>query len=206
MWHKFLPFTRLAVLAAIFFPLLIQTGNAQSLQVGDYVPEFEVLDEQGTAWKLREHLGKRVLIVFFYPSDFSFCCTRQAERYRDSQPDLAMLDAEVVGISCDSMESHQLFKTAHALNYPLLADQDGNIARQFGVPLRAGGKAMAHDAAGKSVANLQGEAQQFSRDWTAARWTFVIGKDGRVLHRDTRVSPVSDSKTIAEVVCNLTAN
>lgn len=203
MWRKFL---LIAVLGVALPTSLAGRGNAQSLQVGDYLPEFEVLDDQGKTWKSRDYIGKRVLIVFFYPSDFSFCCTRQVERYRDSHPDLAKLDAEVVGISCDSVESHEMFKTAHALNYPLLADQNGAVARQFGVPLRVGGKAMVHDTSGKSVLNSVGDPLHFSRDWTAARWTFVVGKDGRVLHRDTRVSPVSDSKTIAEFICKLTAN
>jgi peroxiredoxin Q/BCP len=203
MSRKFLLMT---VLGVILLPVLAIQGSAQSLQVGDYVPEFEVQDDEGNVWKSKDHIGERVLIVFFYPSDFSFCCTRQVERYRDSHKDLLMLDAEVVGISCDNFESHQMFKAAHALNFALLADQDGNVARKFGVPLRAGGKAMAHDAAGKSVTTPSGDVQQFDRDWTAARWTFVIGKDGRVLRRDTKVSPIGDSKAIAEFVCNLSGN
>ena len=180
-------------------------GDAQTLQVGDHVPEFTALDDQGHAWNSRDHVGQRVIVVFFYPSDFSFCCTRQAQRYRDRHLVLTNLDVEVVGISCDAVESHRLFKAAHELNFPLLADRDGKVSRQFGVPLRAGGKAMVQDAAGKAVANSQGGAQQFERDWTAARQTFVIGKDGRLLYRDTMVSPLMDSGIVAEFVRNLTA-
>jgi peroxiredoxin Q/BCP len=203
MWRKWL---LVALLGNVSWAMLADQGAAQALQVGDYVPEFEALADDGGVWKLRDHLGQRVMVIFFYPSDFSFCCTRQAERYRDAQKEFATLDVDVIGISCDTQESHQLFKTAHALNYTLLADQDGSIARQLGVPLRAGGKAMAHDALGKTVTDANGDALQLSRDWTAARWTFVIGKDGQVLHRDTRVSPVSDTKTMAEIICKLTAN
>jgi peroxiredoxin Q/BCP len=65
---------------------------------------------------------------------------------------------------------------------------------------------MAQDAAGEYLTNSEGDPQQFSREWTAARWTFVIGLDGRIAHRDTSVSPKSDGKTIAEIICNLTAN
>ncbi len=202
MWRKFM---LAAVLGISLLPVLTNQVHAQSLRVGDFAPDFKVTDDQGQVWKSQDYLGQRVLVVYFYPSDFSFCCTRQAERYREAQKELATLDAEVVGISCDSVESHQLFKAAHALNYPLLADRNGSIARQFGVPLRAGGKAMPHDDSGKALTTPLGDVQQFSRDWTAARWTFVIGKDGRVLHRETRVSPISDSKTIAKFVCELTA-
>jgi thioredoxin-dependent peroxiredoxin len=202
MWRKWL---LVASLGIVSWSILCGDGHAQSLQVGDFVPEFEAQSDDGEVWKLREKLGRRMMVLFFYQSDFSFCCTRQAERYRDAQRELAMLDVDLVGISCDSQESHQLFKLAHALNYPLLSDQDGSIARQLGVPLRAGGKAMAHDTFGKSLTDANGEALHFTRDWTAARWTFVIGKDGRVLHRDTRVSPIGDSKRVAEVICKLTA-
>jgi peroxiredoxin Q/BCP len=202
MWRKFM---LIAALGVALLPVLANRGSAQSLQVGDLAPDFEVADDLGRAWKSEDHFGQRVLIVFFYPSDFSFCCTRQVELYRQTQQELATLDADVVGISCDSVESHKLFKAAHALNYPLLADLDGSVARKFGVPLRVGGKSMAHDESGKTLTSETGDVQQFSRDWTAARCTFVIGKDGRVLHRESRVSPISDAKTIAELVCKLTA-
>lgn len=203
MWRKFM---LVAALGVALLPGLTNRGSAQSLQVGDLLPAFEAVDDQGRAWKSEDHAGQRVLILFFYPSDFSFCCTRQVERYRDSQRDFAMLDAEVVGISCDSLESHQQFKTAHSINFALLADREGIVAKKLGVPLRVGGKAMPHDAEGKAATNPHGEVLNFSRIWTASRWTFVIGKNGRVLRRDTSVSPIGDSRAIADFVCNLTAN
>ncbi len=200
MLRKFLPAIGLGM---VLLSVTSLTASAQTLKVGDVVPKFEVTDDQGEAWNSDDHIGKRVVILYFYPSDFAFCCTRQAERYRDAQPELAKLNAEIIGISCDCQESHAAFKAAHRLNFALLADSDGGVARQFGVPLRRGGKAMVHDAAGQAVTDAQGDIQQFSRDWTAARWTFVIGTDGRVLHRDTTVSPVSDSKKMLEFARNL---
>jgi peroxiredoxin Q/BCP len=170
----------------------------EGLQVGDPAPEFTCLDDQGQVWKLRDHLGMEYVVVYFYPSDFSFCCTRQASRYRDSQDKLAERGVTVVGVSGDAVASHQMFKEAHGLPFTLLADVDGSIARQFGVPLRSGGKSLAADADGKTLLGASGRPVQSSREFTAARWTFVIGKDGSILYRDTHVSPVKDAQVVLE--------
>jgi peroxiredoxin Q/BCP len=203
MRHSFQLSTQTALLAAILFPLLVPPAQAQSLQVGDLLPSFEVVDEQGNTWKSADHIGHKTLVVFFYPSDFSFCCTKQAEKYRDGETDLAKFEIEVVGISCDSQASHELFKAAHGLKFSLLTDGNGDVARQFGVPLRAGGKAIAHEASGKALLDSAGEPVQFPREWTAGRCTFVVGKDGRIVHRDAKVSPISDCQTIVKLVSSL---
>jgi peroxiredoxin Q/BCP len=192
-----------ALLAATLFPLLVLPADAQSLQIGDCLPNFEVLDDQGNTWKSVDHIGHKTLVVFFYPSDFSFCCTKQVEGYRDAERELAKLDVEVVGVSCDSQAAHELFKAAHALKFSLLADSNGDMARQFGVPLRAGGKAIAYDADGKALLDAAGDPMQFHRAWTAGRMTFVVGKDGRIVHRDAKVSPIGDCQTIVKLVSSL---
>ena len=168
-------------------------GYQVALNVGAQAPEFECLNDQGQIWNSSDHIGKRALVVYFYPSDFSFCCTRQAQRYRDRMREFCDLDVEVVGISGDSVEAHQLFKQDQRLNYSLLSDGNGDVARKFDVPLRIGGKAM---IAGGNI----------PRAVTAARWTFIIGKDGRVVYRDTQVSPVKDSQNVLEFIRNLKMN
>ena len=84
----------------------------------------------------------------------------------------------------------RLFQHTHKLNFSLLSDDDGQIARQFGVPLRIGGKAV--------IENAQGTSTKVLRQVTAARYTFVINKEGRVIYRATEVSPVKDSQEVLE--------
>ena len=91
-------------------------------------------------------------------------------------------------------------KTPHLLGYTLLADRDGSLARQFGVPLRAGGKCMAQDGSGKAILNENGKPLVLGRQFPAARWTFVIGQDGRILHRDPAASPTKDSQQVIELI------
>lgn len=177
--------------------LSVYAGGGRAVEVGDAVPEFTCLDDQGEVWNSRDHVGKRPLVIYFYPSDFAFCCTRQALCYRDAENALDMQCLEVIGISGDAVEAHRLFKAAHGLKCALLADKEGQVARLFDVPLREGGKAMAVGAAGQLF--------QIPRKFTAARWTFIIGTDGRILHRDTEVSPMKDSQTVVEFLRKLNA-
>ena len=190
--------TQLLVLTGILSGLLwADASHGGDLQVGNVAPEFQCLDDQGQIWKSRDHVGKQLVVVYFYPSAFSFCCTRQAVRYRDRLRDICNEGAEVVGVSGDAVEAHRLFQATHKLNFSLLSDEDGNIARQFGVPLRIGGKAIIENAQGTSIKVL--------RQVTAARCTFVIDKDGRVIYRETEVSPVKDSQEVLEFLRKLNA-
>ncbi len=179
--------------------------ESASVQVGDAAPEFQCVDDRGQNWNSKDIVGEKMLVVFFYSSDFSFCCTRQAVRYRDRMRDFRNLGVEVVGISGDAVEAHRLFRSIHKLNFPLLADGDGDVARKFGVPLRAGGKAMIADESGQSIVDDEGRAVKVSRAVTAARWTFVISPEGRVIYRDTEVSPVKDCQEVLEFVRKLRA-
>ena len=157
-------------------------------------------------WDSRDHIGKNVVVLYFYRSDFSFGCTRQALRYRDCQKQLADQGAEVVGISGDAVRAHRMFKEAHQLNFALLADCNGNVAGKLGVPMRAGGKAMIADADGNAKVDANGQAIAVSRNVTAARWTFIVGKDGRIVYREVDVSPVKDNQEVLEFLRKLNAN
>src|SRR3954451_1274074 len=100
-------------------------------QVGDAAPDFEL---EGTAgpFKLSEHRGARVVLLF-YPGDNTAVCTRQFCSYRDRAEDMSKLDAVVVGISSQSVSSHEGFRDKHGLNVPLLADEDRAVAKRYGV-------------------------------------------------------------------------
>jgi peroxiredoxin Q/BCP len=107
-----------------------QAGMAKTPRVGERAPDFEL---QGTSgpFKLSEHRGERVVLLF-YPGDNTVVCTKQFCSYRDRAEDLALLNATVVGISAQSVESHQGFIAKNNLNVPLLADVDKAVAKAYG--------------------------------------------------------------------------
>lgn len=125
-------------------------------QVGDQAPRIQGVDQQGKTWKLDHVLGKKVVLLYFYPKDDTPGCTKEACGFRDRIADLKKDNVEVIGVSFDSPESHQKFISKYHLNFPLLADTDGKIADAYGV--RMTGREMAR------------------------RVSFLIGKDGKIIH------------------------
>ena len=159
----------------------------QALDVGDAVPEFSAPDDSGSTWSSADHVGKKVLVVYFYPADMTGGCTKQACSYRDHSDAFEEKGIQVIGISGDSVQNHQHFKKVYNLNFPLLADEDGSVAKAFGVPTRAGGTI---------TRTIDGEEVELTRGVSAGRWTFVIGKDGKVLYKNESVNPAKDAETI----------
>jgi thioredoxin-dependent peroxiredoxin len=162
------------------------------LKVGDVAPAFEARDDQNRSWKSDDHVGKKWVVVYFYPGDFTPGCTAQANAFKAGMNKLTDLGVEVVGVSGDSAKSHELFKAAQKLNFTLLADEDGAVARKFGVPVGKGGTVKAKDADGNPI--------EITRAGTSARWTFVVGKDGKVAYKNTRVLPADDAKKATEFI------
>jgi peroxiredoxin Q/BCP len=103
---------------------------AKNPDVGDPAPDFELDGTEGT-FRLSEHRGRRVVLLF-YPGDETPVCTKQFCSYRDRSEEMASLDADVVGISSQSLDSHSQFTEHHGLNVPLLADEDGAVAKLYG--------------------------------------------------------------------------
>ena len=101
-----------------------------SPQVGDPAPDFELDGTAGT-FRLSDHLGERVVLLF-YPGDNTAVCTRQFCSYRDEAEGFDALQATVVGISTQSVESHRDWTAKHGLTVPLLADPQGKVAKAFG--------------------------------------------------------------------------
>jgi peroxiredoxin Q/BCP len=182
------------VLTACGLPSLPATAadDAAEVKVGDPAPSFESTDDQGKTWKLKDHVGKKVIVLYFYPADLTPGCTKQACSFRDDMEKLTDKGVEVVGVSGDSVKNHEVFKKVHKLNFTLLADEKGEVAKKFGVPVRAGGIAKAKDAEGNAI-DLQ-------RGVTITRWTFVIDKDGKVIYKNPKVVPTEDSKQILELI------
>ncbi len=126
------------------------------VKVGDAAPAISGRDQNGKEWQLAAARGKKNVLLYFYPKDDTPGCTKEACGLRDRMGDLQKADVEVVGVSFDDAESHRAFIAKHNLNFNLLADTEGKIADAFGVrmPDRA----------------------------RAKRVSFLIGKDGKVLH------------------------
>src|SRR5690349_7980073 len=97
--------------------------------VGEQAPDFELPGTDG-AFRLSDHRGERVVLLF-YPGDNTMVCTKQFCSYRDRAEDFSALNATVVGVSSQDLDSHRDFIGKHGLNVPLLADVDGSVARLY---------------------------------------------------------------------------
>ena len=125
------------------------------LDVGDDAPDFTLEGTKGD-FTLSEHRGERVVLLF-YPEDESWTCTKQFCSYRDATDDIADLDATIVGISTQDMDSHRAFTSKHNLTTPLLADPDHAVSELYDVYAK--------------------------RPNTAKRTVFIIDEQGRIAHK-----------------------
>lgn len=181
------------------FLLLMSTASAQdaSLEIGDAAPVFEAQSDEGTTWRSEDHVGDGYLVVYFYPAAMTGGCTDQACSFRDNRSQLQELGASVVGISGDRAESLRIFKRAHQLNFTLLSDTTGEIARAFGVPVRDGGTFTAKE---------DDHPVELVRDVTTARWTFIIAPDGTIAYKAEDVNPSGDGEAVINALTALVDN
>lgn len=128
----------------------------QALKVGDPAPDLTLEDASGKPFALAEAWRKGPAVVFFYPKDETPGCTEQACTFRDRFDEFVESGAQVIGISSDSVASHEKFRAKHSLNFPLLSDPQQLARAAFGVP--------------KSLAVLPG------------RVTYVIDASGIIRH------------------------
>ena len=104
-----------------------------SIQIGDKLPHFTAVKQDGTAFDSNSIQNKPV-VIYFYPKDNTPGCTSQACSFRDAYQDFQDLGAEVIGVSGDSVSSHQNFQQKHKLPFVLLSDSDRKLRKLFGVP------------------------------------------------------------------------
>jgi len=145
------------------------------MKVNEAAPEFSLPDGDGKQWRLSDHRGK-VVVLLFYPGDETPICTRQMCSVRDRWDDYAATGAEVVGISTDSVESHRKFAEHHDLPLRLLSDASGEVSKLYGARSLIPGK--------------------------VARSVFVIDAGGIVRHSDIRplgLFKPKDDETIAAI-------
>jgi len=145
------------LMAYLIFDTNTDTEKIEKLVVGSTIPKFELKDQHGELFSVDSVLGKKNLVIFFYPKDDSPGCTRQACSFRDQFEVFADADAMIIGISGQSVESHLEFAEKHRLNYTLLSDEGNKVRKLFGVPT-----------------NLFG--------LIPGRVTYVINKQGKVIY------------------------
>jgi peroxiredoxin Q/BCP len=133
-------------------------------------------------------VGKKILVLYFYPADFTGGCTKQACGFRDDAKALTDQGVEVVGVSGDSVKNHAAFKKEYTLPFTLLADEDGKLAKAFGVPFTAGSKEFTF------------KDQKYVRGGTAKRFTVVIGLDGNIAANYEVKDAANDSKAVLETL------
>jgi thioredoxin-dependent peroxiredoxin len=104
------------------------------LKVGSVAPDFTLPSQAGERVSLKDFSSRKPVVLFFYPKDDSPGCTKEVCVFRDNFEEFSKLDAQVIGISSDSLESHRRFAAKHDLSFPLLSDEGGNIRRLYEVP------------------------------------------------------------------------
>lgn len=140
--------------AAIFLP--ITKTFADMPKAGDPAPLVTGQDQDGKDFNLGDHVGKKIVLLYFYPKDFTGGCTKEACGFRDRMGDLQTDNVEVIGVSHDSVDSHRKFADEYKLNFTLLADTNSTIINAYDVKI---------------------PALSMSK-----RVSFLIGLDGKIIH------------------------
>jgi len=108
--------------------------DMKKIEIGSSIPAFTLNDQNGTLFDIRSVLGKKNLVIYFYPKDDSPGCTKEACYFRDQFEVFTEVDAMIIGISGQSVESHKAFAEKYRLTYTLLSDEGNKIRKLFGVP------------------------------------------------------------------------
>jgi peroxiredoxin Q/BCP len=119
----------------LFAALLFNSCTAQKkeLTVGDTVPQFSLKNQDDSLVNIKDYIGKKILVIYFYPKDESMVCTKEACTFRDSLPDFTKDGAMVFGINDGTVASHKEFQQKHNLTFTLLSDPDNKVHDMFGV-------------------------------------------------------------------------
>lgn len=147
------------------------------INIGDKAPLFSLKDQSGRAFNLAEQKGKKWSVIFFYPKAGTPGCTKQVCAFRDSIKEIQALNADVFGISADSIEAQAKFHQEHRLAFRLLADPKMEAIQKYGV-------------------KMEGAEM-------AKRWTFIIDPSLTIRVIDEKVDPVADPGNVANRLSQL---
>lgn len=159
------------LLSVLFFGIYSQATQAATLKVGEIAPDFTLKNQNEKLVSLSQFKGHWV-VLYFYPKDETPGCTTEACSFRDNINQLIAQQATILGISVDSVDSHQSFKSKHKLPFDLLADPNGLVAKQY-----------------NSLLDLF--VIKFAK-----RHTFIINPQGRIAKIYHDVDPKTHVKTV----------
>ena len=152
------------------------------LNVGDKAPDFTLMSDKGEEVSLSDFIGKSDIVLYFYPKDNTSGCTKEACSFRDNIEEIKTKNAIVLGVSPDSIKSHQNFINKQNLNFTLLSDPDHKVAEAYGA---------------------WGEKSMYGKKYMGIiRSTFIIGKDGKIKHVFDKVKTAIHAEEVLEVLGN----
>ena len=150
---------------------------------GHPAPDFSLPAQDGSQISLKDFRGRKV-VLYFYPKDDTPGCTTQACDLRDSHADILAEGAVVLGVSPDSVASHQKFRNKYQLNFPLLSDEDHRVAQAYGV---------------------WKEKSMYGRKyWGVERSTFLLDEEGEILEAWRKVKPKGHAQKVREALTSPT--
>lgn len=150
------------------------------LKSGDKAPDFTLLSDKGEEVSLSDFAGKSEVILYFYPKDNTSGCTKEACSFRDNIQLIETKGAVVLGVSPDSVKSHQNFKNKQNLNFTLLSDPEHAVAEAYGA---------------------WGEKSMYGKKYMGIlRSTFIIGKDGIIKHVFEKVKVATHAEDVLTIL------
>jgi thioredoxin-dependent peroxiredoxin len=157
--------------------LTTSISHAAMPKAGDAAPSFEGTNQDSQIVKLADFAGKKIVLLYFYPKDFTGGCTKEACGFRDRMGELKTNNVEVIGVSFDSADSHKKFIEKYNLNFTLLADTDGKITGAYDVKM---------------------PVMKMSK-----RVSFLIGTDGKIVHVTDAGNPQTHFDEMKEAIAGL---
>ena len=147
------------------------------VKVGEKAPDFEGPTGDGSRLGLKDFIGKKNVVLYFYPKDDTPGCTKEACSFRDNISPIRAMGAEILGVSLDSPNSHKKFTEKYGLNFPLISDKEKDIARAYGV-----------------LKDTQTSTN---------RVTFIIDKSGKVAHIFPKVDVIKHTEEVVAALKDL---
>jgi thioredoxin-dependent peroxiredoxin len=124
-----------SVLLFCGYPFFSAGQNLKKIGVGSHVPEFTLADQNGNLFSINSVIGKKNVVIYFYPKDDTPGCTEEACYFRDELEVFSQADALIIGISGQSVDSHRKFAEKYHLGFTLLSDEGDKVRKLFGVPV-----------------------------------------------------------------------
>jgi peroxiredoxin Q/BCP len=166
-------FMKILATLSVLLSLMASVGSAKAepLKTGDTAPDFSLMGSDGKSYKLSEFKGKQPVVVAWFPKAFTGGCTAECKSMKASGADIRKYDVAYFTASTDDAPTNKKFAESLGLDFPILSDPDGSTARAYGVAT--------------------------PEKKTASRWTYYIGKDGKIAYVDQSVKTASHGPDIA---------